>query len=359
MRSFVSVGRPLLWSAAFLAAAAPAWAGEVRFTGEGHAMHPVWSVDGKYVAFEVNSLSGGDASLYISEVTGDIAKDATRVALPGGGTAMSGSNQVVVNPTWMKEGYVLFEGSNQGGNYRIYYRPAAGGIASELINTATMPGDMTFPMVSPDGKTTAFVSDQTGNGDIRTRDTASAKIGQVTQSSYSEMFPIFSPDNTKIVYTRKDGGGQDVFEIPVAGGTETEIAGGGSDQTRPNYVAGGAITFFDNSRGNDLWDVVVFANGQKKTIARDVRLPQRARPAVTPDGQWVSWTWNDPTKGDKVMVARVDGSKTVTIDTPFTACGEPALTKQAGRTLLAYTALPSSGADWRFLFVVDVTDKIQ
>lgn len=349
MRSLVSLGLLLLGG--------PAVAGEVRYTGDGHAMHPVWSVDGRYVAFEVNSLSGGDASLYIAEVTGDIAKDAVRVSLPGGGTAMSGSNQVVINPTWMREGYVLFEGSNQGGNYRIYYRPAAGGAASELIQTSVMPGDMTFPMVSPDGKTTVFISDQTGNGDIRTRDTATSKIGQITQSSYSEMFPIFSPDNAKIVYTRKDGGGQDVFEIPVAGGTETEIAGGGSDQTRPNY-AGSAIVFFDNSRGADLWDVVVFADGAKKTLARDVRLPHRARPAVTPDGQWVSWTWNDPTKGDKIMIARVDGSKTVTIDTNFTACGEPALTKQNGRILLAYTALPSSGADWRFLYVTDVTDRL-
>jgi Tol biopolymer transport system component len=331
----------------------------VRFNGEGHAMHPVWSVDGRYVAFEVNSLSGGSASLFVSEVQGEIAKDGVRIALPGGGTAMSGTNQVVINPTWMREGYVVFEGSNQGGNYRIYYRAAAGGAASELIPTTAMPGDMTFPMVSPDGKTLVFVSDQTGNGDIRTRDTQTSKIGQVTQSSHSEMFPIFGPDNTKIVYTRKDGGGQDVFEVPVAGGTETEIAGGGGDQTRPNYVAGGAIAFFDNSRGTDLWDVVVFSAGQKKTLARDVRLPQRARPAVTPDQQWVSWAWNDPTKSDKIVLARTDGSKTVTIDTNFTACGEPALTKQNGRILLAYTALPQSGADWRSLHVVDVTDRLQ
>jgi Tol biopolymer transport system component len=350
MTTFGSVGLLLLGSSA--------WAGKVRYTGEGHAMHHVWSVDGRYVAFEVNSLSGGDASLYIAEVQGDVAKDATRVALPGGSTAMSGTNQVVVNPTWMREGYVLFEGSTQGGNYRIYYRAAGGGQASELIPTATMPGDMTFPMVSPDGKTTVFVSDQTGNGDIRTRDTGTSKIGQVTQSSYSEMFPIFSPDNTKIVYTRKDGGGQDVFEIPVAGGTETEIAGGGSDQTRPNY-ADDTIVYFDNSRGNDLWDLVSFAGGTKKTIARDVRLPHRGRPAVTTDGDWVSWAWNDPTKGSKIMLARVDGTKTVTIDTAYTACGEPALTKQGDRILLAYTALPSSGASWRFLTVVDVTEKLQ
>src|SRR5690242_793725 len=94
---------------------APASAGQVRFEGEGHAMHPVWSPDGKYLAFEVNRLVG-DVDLFISQVTGDIAKDAVRVALPGGSNPFGGSGQVVVNPVFLKaDDMAVFEGSNQGG----------------------------------------------------------------------------------------------------------------------------------------------------------------------------------------------------------------------------------------------------
>jgi len=63
--------------------------------------------------------------------------------------------------------------------------------------------------------------------------------------------------------------------------------------------------------------------------------------------------------GVHVMVAAVDGSKTVEITTDFTACGEPAMGQQGGRMLLAFTALPSSGSDWRFLSVRDISDKLK
>src|SRR5262245_26204593 len=160
----------------------PAQAGPVRFDGEGHAYTPIWSIDGKYLAFEVNRYSGS-VDLYIAPVAGDIPKDGIRVALPGGSTPFGGSGQVVVNPAWHKDGYAVFEGSNQGGQFRIYYRSATGGSAAELIPTTELPGDLTFPAVSADGRAMLFVSDQTGAGDIRLRDTQTGKLTQLTTSS--------------------------------------------------------------------------------------------------------------------------------------------------------------------------------
>lgn len=337
--------------------AGKAHAGVVPFSGEGHAYHPVWSVDGKFVAFEVNRYAG-DVDLFIAPVTGDVAKSAVKIALPGGSSPFGGPGQVVVNPVWHKDGSTVFEGSNQGGQYRIYYRSPTGGLPAELIPTTDLPGDLTFPSLSPDGRAMIFVSDQTGAGDIRLRDTQTGKVSQITQTPVAEMFPMFNTDAGKILFTRKNDGGEDVFELAVASRTESPIAGGGGDQTRPSYAADGRIIFFDGSRGESHWDVVSVLKGTKVTLARDVRLPQRARPALTPDGKWVAYTFNDPTQNSKVVISKVDGSKTVEIATTFTACGEPSLTNQNGRVLLAYTALPSSGSDWRFLYVQDVTDKL-
>jgi len=357
-----SVTRALLAVAAFALAtslaAASAFAGQVKFDGEGHAYHPIWSLDGKYLAFEVNRYAG-NVDMYITQVTGDVPKDGVKVALPGAANPFGGSGQVVVNPSWHKDGYAVFEGSNQGGQFRIYYRAASGGSAAELIPTNELPGDLTFPAVSPDGRAMVFVSDQTGAGDIRLRDTQTGKLTQLTHSPVAEMFPMFSSDGARVLFTRKNDGGEDVYELVTASGAESPVAGGSGDQTRPVYAADGRVVFFDGSRGSDKWDVVSALKGQKTTIARDVRLPLRARPAITPDGKWVAYAFNDPTQSDKIVISRIDGSKAVDIPTSFTACGEPALTVQGGRTLLAFTALPSSGADWRFLYVLDVTDKLQ
>ena len=126
-----------------LTAASVAQAGQVRFEGDGHVMHPVFSNDGKYVAYEVNRLAGA-VDLFISEVNGDIAKDGLRISLPGG-SAFGGNDRVAANPAWHPQGIVVFEGSNQGGQYRLYYHQPSGGQAAEMIPKLGGPGPPDLP----------------------------------------------------------------------------------------------------------------------------------------------------------------------------------------------------------------------
>jgi Tol biopolymer transport system component len=343
--------------AAFLTLSTVSMAGEVRFDGEGHAYNPVFSLDGKYIAFEVNRYAG-DIDLFVSKVSGDIAADASKVKLPGGSNPFGGSGQVVVNPSWHPQGVLVFEGSNQGGQYRLYYQTPGGGQAAEMISSQQVAGDLTFPVISPSGLL-GFISDATGQGDIRTYDNNTAKIGHVTKMTGSEVFPYFSKDGARLLYTRKERNTEDVFLVNTDGTGDTPVAGGGGDQSRPIF-ANGKIVFFDSSRGEGIWDVAsVETPGGSKTIeARAVRLPLRSRPAISPDGQWLAFSYDDPSKQNKVVIKNLQDGRTVDVSTSFKACGEPTWAQQGDRTLLGYTALPQSGSDWRFLTVTDVTDKL-
>jgi dipeptidyl aminopeptidase/acylaminoacyl peptidase len=349
------IGRIAL-CAALCGIGSPVFAGEVRYSGEGHAYNPVWSRDGKYLAFEVNQLAG-DVELYVSEITGAIAKDAVRVTLPGGTSAYGGKNQVLENATWVRGNVAVFEGSNQGGQFRLYTYSPSGGAATELIPTSQVPGDLTFPHAAEDNSL-AFIADASGAGDIRVRNPAGA-LAQITSTSAPEVFPTFLQDGSKLAFSRKTNNTEDLFELVTASKTEATVSGGGGDQTRPIY-AGGKLLFFDDSRGDNVWDVSVVdaPGGTKRALAKGVRLPLRSRPAVSPDGKYLAFTYDDPTKSSKVVVTALDGSKSVDITTTFTACGEPALTMANGRYILAYTALPSANAAWRFLYVEDITDKL-
>lgn len=206
----------------------------------------------------------------------------------------------------------------------------------------------------------AFIADRTGQGDINIRDTATTAIEIKHKSETPEMFPQYDEAGSKILYTRKHNNAEDVFEISLTSGAENPVAGGGHDQTRPVYAANGRVLFFDNSRDSQSWDLatVAGAGGTKKVLAKNIRLPLRSRPAVSPDGQWVTFTYEDPTKANSVFVMSTDGSKTVEVPTPYTACGEPSIGFQDGKKLLAYTALPQSGADFRRLFVTDVSGQL-
>ncbi|MCA9567034.1 MAG: PD40 domain-containing protein [Myxococcales bacterium] len=350
-----------LLSAAVLcgALATSASAGEVRFTGQGHAYNPAWSPNGRYLAFEVNNYDD-KTDLHVSVLNGAIAEDARKVSLPGA-TGPFGSSQVVVNPVWHPTNNIVFEGSNAGGQYRLYFYQPTGAAAYELIPATAVKGDLTFPAFDAKGNLMAFVADETGAGDIRIRDNNSSSITTVMSSSSAEMFPQFNENASKILFTRKHNNSEDVFEVDVATGQESPVVGGSQDQTRPTYAAGGRILFFDNSRDNSQWDLasVTGPGGTKKVMAKSVRLPHRARPALTPDGQWVAVTFEDPAKANSVVLMKVDGSKTVTIPTSYSACGEPSIGVQDGKVLLAYTALPTGAADYRKLYVVDITDKLQ
>ncbi len=349
-----------LLSAAFLAGTlvTTASAGEVRFSGQGHAYNPAWSPNGRYLAFEVNNYDD-KTDLYVSVLNGAIAEDARKVTLPGGGGPFGGS-QVVVNPVWHPTNNIVFEGSNAGGQYRLYFYQPTGAAAYEMIPTTEIKGDLTFPAFDAKGNLMAFVSDETGNGDIRIRDTNTEKITTVMQSPGAEMFPQFNEAGTKILFTRKQNNSEDIFEVDIATGKESPVVGGAQDQTRPTYAADGRILFFDNSRDNSQWDLMMVSGpgGSKKLLAKAVRLPHRARPALSPDKQWVAVTFEDPAKANSVVLIRVDGSRSVTIPTRYTACGEPALGVQDGKLLLAYTALPTGTADFRRLYVTDISGKL-
>ena len=360
MPRFVQRKTPRMgWGLLFLLFGSSAWAGDIRFPAEGHAESPSWSHDGKYLAFEVNNLAD-KVDLYISEVNGAVARDAKRVSLPGGSNPFAMSGSVLTQAVWHPEGVVVFEGSNQGGQMRLYYVVNGSTAASEYISVSNLGGDLTFPRISPDGNYLMFVSDMTGNGDIRSFERMTSKLGQVTQSSYSEMYPEFSANGKNVLFTRKRNNAEDVFTMPFAGGESRLVMGGPGDQTRPTYGEEGRVLFYDGARGEGKWDLVsVATSGEKKTIARTVRMPTRARPAISPDGEWVAYTYDDPTKADSVYVSRTDGTDTVMIASGFEACGEPAIGFQGGSIMLAYSALKSKGADWRFMHVEDITARLK
>ena len=100
-----------------------------------------------------------------------------------------------------------------------------------------------------------------------------------------------------IAYTRKQGGGVDLFVYKD--GSSSLRASGNGDQTRPVWY-GDALIYFSNERGTEAWDIAITnASGQKKILIKGVRLPFRASPAISPDGKWVAYgldTLREPTR---------------------------------------------------------------
>ncbi len=335
-----------------------ATAEQVQVPAEGHAMNPIWSPDGKKVAFEINGQTGS-ITLFVANIDGGKSSSVPeKMGLKVEQTSFGGSTgTVTAAPTWNPiNKALLFEGSHKGGSNRLYMY-SFNGQPPYPIPENVISGDLSWPSFSADGKTLLFVSDQTGKGDVYTLDLTNWKTTtQITNSEYSEMAPKFDGSGN-IVYTRKQNDAEDIFVNK--GGSNSDWVGGAGDQTRPQWV-GSSVIYFTSERGGGVWDVAISAGGgQSKTLAKDIRLPFRASPALSPDGKWVAYGLENPDKATSIWLTKVDGSKTISIKTPHQACAEPSLTEVGGKIYLAYTGLPSEGSNWRQLHIVDVTDKLK
>lgn len=334
---------------------APLEAAEIGLDANGHATNPSWSLSGQYVAFEVNSFAG-QIDLYVAKVqNGNLVGVPQQVKLPGSSSSFGGGGSVAVSPQWHPQGRLIFEGNNKGSSTRLFDWAPGGSAATELLSTAQIQGDLAWPSIRFDGGAVAFTSSLTGQGDIYIWDRATNKVSQAFTSPFSESGPRYDFASA-LAYSRKNAGGEDVFVY--RDGKSVPQAGGNGDQTRPTWV-GATVIFFSNERGDDKWDIVTSSGaGQKTTIARDVRLPDRATPALTPDRQWVAYGLANPDKSDRIVFTKVDGSQTVEIETGMSASGEPSLALSGGRWFLAFSALPAEGSDWRRLQIIDVTGKL-
>jgi len=345
---------PML-SSALLVGALPALAAEVSVTEKGHASNPTWSADGAQLAFEINDYSG-NISLFAARVqNGNPVGAPSKAKLAGAESSFGGSGSVAANASWLNDG-MMFEGSTAGGAMRLYFWSPGGSMAGEFLKSNQIGGDLTWPAAAPNGAALAFVSDATGKGDIYVWDANTNEVTRMLESPFTEAAPRYDAAGNTLAFSRKNQGGEDLFT--VSGGGATPLIGGQGDQTRPVYTPAGSIVYFTSERGDGHWDIAVSSGpGKKKILAKDVRLPVRAPPAMSPDGQWVAYGSDLPDKANYIYFTKVDGSATVKVDTKLVAAGEPALVTSGGRTFLAFTALPDAGADWRQLHIVDISGK--
>ena len=334
---------------------------EVTWSGGGHAADPQWSPDGNWLAFEVNN-NADKVDLYLVRMNNGIPSGpAARVVIPGGGSSFSASGSYTANPVWVPGGGLFFEASNPGGTTRIYYMTPGGASPVEYLASSAAPGMLGWPAVSSDGSKVVFTSGASGGGDVYLHDRTANKVTAAFHTDTSENSPRFCSDNSTVVFSRKNYGTEDIFSWKLGTTESTPIKGatGSGDQTRP-YCQGDKVIFFTDTRGDEHWDigVVPVAGGDVTVLARDVRLPLRSTPSLTPDGLSLLYTSSSPSQDNLVFVTRLDGTGTKTYNTGLSAVGEPDLVVVGGHTYLTFTALPAQGADWRQLHVVDVTGQL-
>jgi Tol biopolymer transport system component/DNA-binding winged helix-turn-helix (wHTH) protein len=113
------------------------------------------------------------------------------------------------------------------------------------------------PNFSPDGKLVTFVSDRSGIYQIWTADSEGKNQIQLTNETNSAGSPRFSPDGKFIVFDAQVEGNGDIFIINSNGGKTRNLSDSPSRDVMPAWSSDGKFIYFTSNRSGDyqLWKI--------------------------------------------------------------------------------------------------------
>lgn len=203
-------------------------------------------------------------------------------------------------------------GRNQAACSRMYRAVAASIACATLIGPATVVeaqetwGDHR-PVVSPDGRSLAFMSDRSGTWAVYIMPfDGSAPARRVSDDPRGEWYADWSPDSRRLVYHRSDPDRGTTFLRGYDTATRAEYALGPADGDRAGarWAPDGSAIYY---RCGDRGVCRMSTDGQELGAAFGLDGGQSGA-TVSPDGQWVAYI--DPLEdgAQDAFIMRTDGA---------------------------------------------------
>lgn len=268
-----------------------------------------WSADGKRI-------------IYASRTTA-LTSEMRQISIDGGASELIvTNNKNVTNPAVSADGQTLaFVEESFGTNIRQLESkiPNSTGIninlavARKLIESSR---DDHSPVLSPDNRRIAFISNRTGNSEVWIADADGTRQRRITGSLHATDeqqpsstasvsaagSPRFSPDGKMILYDAQTNGNGDIFVVSTDGGAARRLTFEPSQEVLPSWSPDGQWIYFCSNRAGDfnLWKMPLF-DGESVQVTKHGGF--ESMPA--PDGSAIFYTkargvagvWRVPVEG--------------------------------------------------------------
>lgn len=175
---------------------------------QGSCYAPVWSPDGKRLAFAQSDRRGNSDIVVLQVQTGQVRK------LTDGGF-------INTEPSWNPAGTQIAFTSDREGGPQVYLMEEDG---SNVRRLTVEGGYNASPAWSPNGAMIAYVSRFEGKFDLFVFKLGEGKAYQVTTGVASSESPAWSPDERRLVFSSNRGGNMQIWSTDLSGNSVKRLA---------------------------------------------------------------------------------------------------------------------------------------
>jgi Tol biopolymer transport system component len=233
-------------------------------------------------------------------------------------------------------------------DYEIFTVNPDGSGLTQLTSTP----DNVMAHWSADGARIVFASDRDtpadadGNSEIWIMNADGSGQNQITYTTLpiENGFPAFSPDGSKIVFSREDPGGENIWVMNVDGSNPQPLTNTGKD-TAPVWSPDGSKIAFTSTRTGDEEIYVMNVDSSGQTDISNNPATDYV-PEWSPDGKMIAFI-SDRNGGIKsIWVMNADGSNPMQLSNPANGLSDAYPAWSPDGTKIAFTRAPAPHNVW-------------
>lgn len=248
----------------------------------------------------------GDKGVFSTRIA-YVTKSANRYTLritdadgEGGQVALA-SPQPIISPCWSPDGRSLAYVSFESGKAVVWVQDVATGARKPIAN---FKGSNSAPAWSADGSTLAVALSRDGISQLYLMDRDGGNLRRITNTSAIDTEPVFSPDGQSLYFVSDRGGGPQVYRMPARGGAAERITFSGAYNISPALSPDGKTLAYVTRNGNSFKVMTMdLASGTSQAVT-DTNDDES--PSFAPNGRLIIYATRAGGR-DVLMTTTLDG----------------------------------------------------